>query len=223
LRPITIKIRSSNVRAPSRVATARIWRLLCDVNTQLDEVWPPWCQRLISELNAADVRATALAKTLTPRQLNWPPSPGAWSVGQCLEHLYITNEVYLGPMSTSLEGRQPAIVQEITPGWFGRWFIRNYIEPSSKIKRVRAPRKIRPGAQTEPSILDRFLDSNHRARELVHRARNYDVNRIRFRNPFVPVIRFTVGTGLEIISKHQRRHLLQAERITASLEFRALS
>jgi hypothetical protein len=192
---------------------------LCDVTTQLDEVSPPWCQRLISELNAADVRATALAQTLTPRQLNWPPSPGAWSIGQCLEHLYVTNEVYLGPMSTSLEGRQPAVVQEITPGWFGRWFIRNYIEPSSKMKRVRAPRKIRPGAQIEPSILDRFLDSNRRARELVHRARNYDVNRIRFRNPFVPVIRFTVGTGLEIISKHQRRHLLQAERIRDSLEF----
>jgi hypothetical protein len=193
--------------------------LLSDVTTQLDEASPPWCQRLISELTAADNRAIALAKALTPQQLNWKPSPGAWSIGQCLEHLYITNEVYLGPMSTSLKGRQSAVVQEITPGWLGRWFIRNYIEPSSKMKRVRAPRKIRPGAQIEPSALDRLLISNHTARQLIHRARNYDVNRIRFRNPFVPVIRFTVGTGLEIVSKHQRRHLLQAERIRDSLEF----
>ena len=193
--------------------------LLCDMTPQLDEVSPRWCQRLISELNAADVRATALAKTLTPRQLNWAPSPGAWSVGQCLEHLYVTNEVYLAPMSTALDGRQHSVVQDIAPGWLGRWFIRNYIEPSSKMKQVRAPRKIRPGAQIEQSILDRFLDSNQRARELVQRAGNYDVNRIRFRNPFVPVIRFTVGTGLEIISKHHRRHLLQAERIRDSSEF----
>lgn len=185
----------------------------------LGEGSPPWCLRLISGLNAADERATALAETLTPQQLNWTPAPGVWSVGQCLEHLYVSNEEYLAPMSNSLEGRQPAVVQEITPGWFGRWFIRNYIEPSSKMKRVRAPRKIRPGAQIEPSILARFLESNHRARELVRRASDYDVNRIRFRNPFVPVIRFTVGTGLEIISKHQRRHLLQAERIRASADF----
>ena len=189
------------------------------MTTQLDEPLPPWCLRLFRELNAANDRATALAKTLTPRQLNWTPSPGVWSVGQCLEHLYLTNEVYLGPMLTSLEARQPAVVQDITPGWLGRWFIRNFIEPSSKMKRVRAPRKIRPGAQIEPHILDRFLDSNHRARDLVLRARNYDVNRVRFRNPFIPVIRFTVGTGLEIISKHQRRHLLQAERIRESPEF----
>jgi hypothetical protein len=189
------------------------------MTAHLDEASPGWCVRLISELNAADKRATALANSLTPRQLNWTPSPGVWSVGQCLEHLYVTNEVYLGPMLTSLEGHQPAAVQEITPGWLGRWFVRNYIEPSSKTRRARAPRKIRPGAQIEPSILDRFLDSNHRARDLVHRASSYDVNRIRFRNPFISVIRFTVGTGLEIVSKHQRRHLLQAERIRASAEF----
>jgi hypothetical protein len=189
------------------------------MTAQLDEASPGWCVRLISEFNAADKRATALAKTLTPRQLNWTPSPGVWSVGQCLEHLYVTNEVYLGPMLTSLEGHQPAVVEDITPGWLGRWFVRNYIEPSSKTRRARAPRKIRPGAQIDPSILDRFISSNHRARDLVHRARNYDVNRIRFRNPFISVIRFTVGTGLEIVSKHQRRHLLQAERIRASSEF----
>jgi hypothetical protein len=192
--------------------------LLCDVATKLDEVTPPWCLRLISELDAADERAAALAKALTPQQLNWTPRPGEWSVGQCLEHLYVSNEVYCPAISSALVGHPLTMVQDITPGWFGQWFIRNYIEPSPRTKR-RAPRKIRPGAQVDPSILDRFLGSNHRARELVQSAGNYDVNRIRFRNPFIPVIRFTVGTGLEIISKHQRRHLLQAERIRCSLEF----
>ena len=193
--------------------------LLCDVTIQLDEVSPPWCLRLISELNAADNRAIAVAKELTPQQLNWRRRPDEWSVGQCLEHLYITNELYLRPMSTSLKGRQPVVVQEITPGWLGRWFIRNYIEPSSKMKRARAPRKIRPGLQIEPSVLDRFLISNHTARQLIHRAMNQDVNHIRFRNPFISVIRFSVGTGFEILSKHQQRHLLQAERIRNSPEF----
>jgi hypothetical protein len=189
------------------------------MTAQIDEASPRWCVRLVSELNAADKRATALAKTLTPLQLNWTPSPGAWSVGQCLEHLRVTNEVYLEPISNSLVDRRVDVVQEITPGWFGGWFIRNFIEPSSKTRRARAPKKIRPGAQIDPSILDRFISSNHRVRDLVHRARNYDVNRIRFKNPFISVIRFTVGTGLEIISKHQSRHLLQAERIRASPEF----
>jgi DinB family protein len=192
---------------------------LYDVTTRIDEPSPGWSLRLIAELNAADERARALAKTLTPRQLNWTPAPGVWSVGQCLEHLYISNQEYLEPISNSLVGAKRAVVQDIKPGWFGRWFIRTYIEPSAKTKRARAPRKIRPGAQIDSSILDRFLASNVKARELVHRAGNYDVNRVRFKNPLVPVIRFTVGTGLELLSKHQSRHLLQAERVRESEEF----
>jgi len=186
---------------------------------QPHEASPPWSLRLVAEFHAADKRATAVAKTLTPQQLNWKPRPGEWSVGQCLEHLHIANEVYLRAISNSLVDRPPAVVQEITPGWFGQWFIRNYIEPSSETRRARAPKAITPSAEVDPNMLDRFLSSNHHARELVHRARHYDVNRIRFKNPFVPVVRFTIGTGFEILSKHQQRHLLQAERIRASPQF----
>ena len=175
--------------------------------------------RLISELDTVDRRAKELAKELTPFQLNWKPSQDAWSVGQCLEHLRVTNEVYLPAITASLKARPLRAVQDITPGWFGRWFIRNYIEPSSESKRARAPKKIAPVTRVGPDILDRFLTSNQAARELVGRASDYDVNRIRFKNPFIPMLRFTVGTGLEIVSRHQPRHLLQAERVKHAVDF----
>ena len=178
-----------------------------------------WARRLISELDAADQRARELANGLTPLQLNWKPSQDVWSVGQCLEHLRVANEVYLPAMAASLAARRRGAVKDITPGWFGRWFIRNYIEPSSKSRRARAPRKITPGVRVDPHILDLFLASNQTARELVRLANDYDVNRIRFTNPFIPLLRFTVGTGLEIVSRHQRRHLLQAERVRQAAGF----
>lgn len=187
--------------------------------TRLDDALANWSRRLISELDAADQRAIALAKSLTPTQLNWAPRPGAWSVGQCLDHLCISNEEYVAAMSPSLTNRQPAVVQEITPGWFGRWFIRRFIAPSTKLKKVSAPKKIRPAVRIEQNVLERFLAGNRAARDLIDRARNYDVNRIRFSNPFIPGIRFTVGTGFEILSQHQRRHLLQAERVRGSADF----
>jgi len=193
--------------------------LFWSVATQSHDASPSWCRRLVSELHAADERATGLAKPLSEQQLNWNPHPGGWSVGQCLEHLCITNEVYLPAIADSLAGRPPGAVDEITPGWLGRWFIRNYIEPSSETRRARAPKAIAPGRRVDSSILDRFLSGNQTAREIVRRAGNHDVNRVRFRNPFIPVLRFTVGTGLEIVAKHQRRHLLQAERIIESAQF----
>ena len=174
---------------------------------------------MLSELDAADRRAQDLATGLGPELLNWKPRPDAWSIGQCLHHLFVTNEVYLPPIANALDGRQRSRVQDVTPGWFGRWFIRNYVEPSSRSRRVRAPRKITPGERIEPAILDSFLASNQKARELVRRASDYDVNRIRFKNPLLSLLRFTVGTGLEIVWKHQCRHLLQAERVKQSAEF----
>jgi hypothetical protein len=185
--------------------------------TEISAALPAWSIRLIAELDAADQSAKELVMGLNPEQLNQQPTPGAWSVGQCLEHLCIANEVYLPAISASLESRSVGAVQEIAPGWFARWFIRSYIEPSPQSKHASAPKKIVPGARVEPSVLDRFLRSNQAARELVRHAGDYDVNHIRFRNPFIPVLRFTVGTGFEIITGHERRHLMQAEGVKRSL------
>jgi hypothetical protein len=180
---------------------------------------PAWSIRLAFELSANDQTAQALAAGLTEEQLNWQAAPGSWSVGQCLEHLCITNEAYLTPISVALKDKPDSPAEQITPGRFGRWFIRSFVEPSPNSKRVPAPPKIRPAARVELAVLDRFLSGNKSVRELIVRTRGKDVNRIRFWNPLVPGVRFTVGTGLEIIAGHERRHLLQAERVRDSVNF----
>ena len=179
----------------------------------------PWPERLIRELEANDQRARSLAAQLTLEQLNWQPAPGAWSIGQCLEHLAIANELYLDAIAAALEGKSGKAVQSLAPGRFSRWFIRSFIEPSPQTKRAPAPKKIRPNSQVPTTVLDRFLRSNEKAREVVRRAAGCNVNRIRFKNPFIRGIRFTVGTGLEIISGHERRHLLQGDNVRSAPEF----
>ncbi len=183
---------------------------------------PAWSVRLISELDDADRRAREVTRGLDAAALNWRPRPDSWSIGQCLHHLFLANEVYLPPIAAALEGCPRSRCEEITPGWFSRWFIRTYIAPvppGQRIRRKRAPRKIVPDERIETSILELFVRSNGAARDLVRRASEHDVNRIRFRNPFVALIRFTVGTGLEIICQHQQRHLLQAARVRQSPVF----
>ena len=189
-------------------------QLLEDMTHEL----PAWCARLIAEFTASDARAEAVARTLTPDQLNWRPQPDAWSIGQCLAHLAAGNELYLEAIEASLtRNLNTGPVQEVTPGAVSRWFIRSYLEPSAQTKRSTAPGKIRPAPITDAAVLDRFLRTNERVRALMRRASDYDVNRIRFKNPFVSMIRFTVGTGFTILSAHERRHLLQAERVREAM------
>ena len=181
---------------------------------------PTWCRRLAADLDAADARAIALARGLTIAQLNWRSHPGTWSIGQCLEHLSLANEVYVEPLTEALGVPASGPVAEITPGWLGRWFIRAYIEPATQQKRARAPGKIVPRAkEVDSTILDRFIASNARVRGLITRARGHDINRVRFRSPFLPLLRFTVGTGLQVITRHNHRHLGQAERVRQAPEF----
>ncbi|MBM3736376.1 MAG: DinB family protein [Acidobacteria bacterium] len=183
---------------------------------------PPWVNRVISEFDAAGRRARDAAAGLSAAQINWKPAPGSWSIGQCLAHLIVANDVYLPAIGSALEGQPRGRAEEITPGWFGRLFIRRVIEASPNTRKGKAPNKIEPpGEQFDASILDRFLRSNESARDFVRRAADYDVNRIRFKNPFVSWIRFTAGTGIEIIWKHQVRHLLQAERVKQAPGFPA--
>jgi hypothetical protein len=182
------------------------------VSTATTAGLPPWASRLLSELSAADARAERIASSLTPQQLNWQPQPGAWSVGQCFDHLYRGNEVYLPAIAAALEGKPHATTPEIHLSWFSRYFIRNYIAPNPEV-RAKAPKKVEPAAAVDRNILALFLRSNQTARDLVISAAAYDVNAIRFKNPFIPLLRFTVGTGLEITAKHEGRHLLQAENV----------
>ena len=76
---------------------------------------PAWSVRLAADLDANDQAAKKLVAELTEEQLNWQPAPGSWSVCQCLEHLRITNEAYLPPISVAVNEKPNSPVEQITP------------------------------------------------------------------------------------------------------------
>jgi len=67
-------------------------------------------------------------------------------------------------------------------------------------------------------VLSTFIASHNELRSLIHDAREINLNRIRFKNPFVSLLRFTVGTGILIIGAHDRRHLWQAKQVCAAMK-----
>jgi len=180
---------------------------------------PAWPDRIIAQLDNADLRAQTLAQNLTNEQLNWCPSPQEWSIGQCLQHLVEFNREYGAAISRALDGEHPSPVGELKIGRVSGWFMRNYVEPGPNTRRVNSPKKIKPDTQISPSVLNDFLRSNQQAKDLVRRAAAFNVNRIRYKNPLAPLVRFTVGVGFELTWKHELRHILQAERVRQSPEF----
>lgn len=170
---------------------------------------------VLADLERADQDASQLVSSLNQQQLNWQPGGGArWSVAQCLDHLARMNTVYTAALLEAVQranrSRQPRR-GPIRPGWLSRWFIQS-LEPPPRLK-LKSPKKGRPAAYRKGAeVLEAFMTAHDKVRSLVDDARELDLNRIRFKNPFIRLLRFTVGTGLLVIAAHDRRHLWQAQQ-----------
>lgn len=173
---------------------------------------PPELQKLLDELDAADRDAKAVAAGLSEQQGIWRPSPGAWSVAECLDHLAVANRVYLAPIvEAAAAGRAKGRMRRgpALPGVIGRWFA-NSLEPPVGMK-TKNPRVSTP--RTSPPLADSlaaFLKSQDSVREFIRANGDLDLAGIRFVNPFVRGVRFSLATGLHVITAHDRRHLWQA-------------
>jgi hypothetical protein len=166
----------------------------------------------LNEAYAANGRdARQLVATLTESEGTWQPAPGSWSVAECLDHLALSNRVYMAAMEPAAERakrdgrarRRPAV-----PGLLGGWFVKSLEPPATR--KMRAPRKILP--RPSPPLADvasAFFASHQQVIEFLRRYADIDLAGVRFPNPFVRVLRFSLATGLHVLAAHERRHLWQ--------------
>lgn len=177
---------------------------------------PPELDALDQVLTANGHDARALAAGLSETDALWRPDPTSWNVAECIDHLATANRVYLvamePPAARALADRRlrrrPAL-----PGVIGGWFVRT-LEPSDRTRKTTAPKKIRP--RTSPALSDAlaaFLTSHEDARRFLQKYADIDLASVRFPNPFVRGIRFSLATGLHVIAVHERRHLKQGWRV----------
>jgi hypothetical protein len=182
----------------------------------------PDIENLRDQLDAAERDARLLVENLAEDRGCWRAEAASWSVAQCLDHLATTNHVYLGAMKEPATRaraagrlrRRPAL-----PGFVGQWFATKMEPPVQRSFRMKAMRSIQPG--TSPSLTDafvRFLTCQDEMRDYLRTNADLDLAGIRFPNPLVRGIRFSLATGLHVITAHERRHLWQAWRVRRAAE-----
>jgi hypothetical protein len=182
---------------------------------------PQWLTRtrtqLCGDLSELEQLYSALYSRCSREQLAWRPAAGGWSVAECMEHVSQSILQYLVPMRMAIaNGAPPATAENdyvfCPGGWFSAAFLRR-IGPQVTSK-FKAPRKIRPLSADPEKSFDELLRNLLETKAILGETAHRDLNRVTFRNPFIPVLRFTVATGFLILAAHGRRHLLQAERVT---------
>jgi hypothetical protein len=177
---------------------------------------------LQGQLAAAERDAEALVAGMSEELGQGRVEPGSWSVSECLDHLATANRVYLSALREAANrarsgGRPPR--WPATPGWVGRLFVSSLEPPPKWWSRLKAPKIIRP--RTAPLLANAYADfaaSHADVRAFLRAQSGLDLAGVRFPNPFVRGIYFSLATGLRVIAAHERRHLWQAWRIRRALE-----
>jgi len=175
-------------------------------------------QELIEDLDQLDRSYAALLQNSSSEQLNWRPASDAWSVTQCIQHVSRVNSIYLTPIKAAIAKGRPSGASEgdslHTAGWFSSVFLKS-VSPQGKAK-LRSPPIGRPSEPPDinaEEVLQTFFGTHQEIREILTGRNQPSLNCIRFKNPFVPVLRFTVATGILVMVAHGGRHLLQAQRL----------
>lgn len=169
-------------------------------------------------INAQLSGISELAKSkfggLNDEQVNFKPAADSWSVGQCFEHLIMTNDQIAGAMMKVADGtHENSFWENWSPltSFFGNFLIKSMKRDDKKFK---VPSKsIVPPSNIDPQIVGKFIENNAKLIDLFGRIDGVDPEKTVITSPFTGLVTYKLGHGMTIIVEHERRHLRQAERV----------
>ena len=162
---------------------------------------------------------------LDDEQLCWQPVPGEWSIGQCLDHLVVTNRVYFPKLRAIIQGAYHPTFWErvpLLPALFGPQLVR-MMEPG-QAPGMQAPAVFQPGAaETRAGNVAEFAAMQRELLALMQACTSLDAARIVVASPAAAWVTYSLLDALRIIVTHERLHLGQARQVMAQRAFPALA
>jgi hypothetical protein len=158
---------------------------------------------------------------LSAQQINWTPRAGAWSIGQCLEHLVISNRPYFQIIEDIRDGRRrqrPWEHMPLLPRIFGTLII-NTLRPDSGRKAKARPAFYPSSSHIDPGIVPSFLEQQDRLLHLMESTRGLDLDGIRITSPVIRLVTYSLMDAYRIIVVHEQNHFVQARRVMESPGF----
>ena len=184
-------------------------------NTTSHSIEQQELQSLADAFEQCATQASELTQGLSPEQLLWRPSPGRWSIAECLSHLNETAELYQATLKASLaKAKTKAGHQRIRHGFLGRLFLKSVAPNPETSRPLKAPKKFLPPAELDATqVVERFIELQREWIGRLEEADGHNLNRIKASSPAIKLIRLPIGTWLYVHRDHQQRHLAQAQSV----------
>ncbi len=152
-----------------------------------------------------------------PDVFNRRPEEGKWSIGENLEHLSLSLGPYLGAMELAIDGARTAGRTGTGPwkrGLFIGWFVKS-VEPPVKTRFPTFRALVPAEALDRDRVVEQLLRLTGDFGGVIDAMRGLDLGGIRFPSPVLPLLKLDLGSGVDLMLGHNRRHLWAADRILA--------
>ena len=171
---------------------------------------------LVSAANAITDETLAGFGDLTAQQLNWKPGADHWSVAQCFDHLASANEAFLPIFEKVLSGEKKNTFWESLPwlpAFWGKMLIRAGAPEATR--KLKAPKIFHPStSRVDEAIIRRFIDQQNQVIRYMKATEDLDLEKIKISSPVTQLITYSLMDAYRIIVTHEKRHLLQAMRVS---------
>lgn len=177
--------------------------------------------KIIPELEQISEAAREVFGELTPEQINWKPNEKDWSVGQCFEHLIVTNKLYFPNIQKVINGTHRNNFFSKIP--FATDLIavlmKNSLNPEQK-RKMKTFKIFEPSASNvSETIIEDFAENQRELIEMIKLVNNLDIHKIKIAEPLSVALNLRLDDAFEILAMHEKRHFKQAERVVKSEGF----
>jgi uncharacterized damage-inducible protein DinB len=180
-------------------------------------------QQMLQKGNESREKVRAEFSTLSLPQLNWKPAEESWSIGQCLDHLVVSDCLYFPAFKKISEGKQEMTFWENwspLSGLFGK-MLENQVQEKVG-KKINTPQQFAPSqGNIDLGILERFYKHLDTLLEYIADFIKKDIDKTHITSPVSKVVTYSLRRAITILIQHEHRHINQAIRLKATKGFPA--
>ena len=172
-------------------------------------------QNFIKQFEEIQTWADKIKSELNEEKFNQKPASGGWSVGECLQHINITAELYLPRIENTIKlAKEKKLYSD---GIFKPRILQNKLisslEPPYK-RKIKTFKAFEPPSTLDmQAVFDSFQKLNEQLINFVKDSNGIKLNKAVLVSPVSKLVRLKLGEAFLLLATHTRRHLWQAEQV----------
>jgi len=174
-------------------------------------------QSLMEDNEDLSARAQKLS-TLDEADLKHKEDAKTWSILECFDHMNKATELYLDQIESKLNEAKPAKSDFYNTGKLAPFFTKGLAptEDGQIKNKMKTTKVFKPESDNvELAVIQKFLHNQTRMEQIIDHLTDKDLNSFKVTTALGKILRFYVGDALIFIVAHNKRHILQAERLVS--------